>query len=338
MVEVQNTIIKRRKFGTRLSKGHGLEHVVIFGAGVSRSCDIPLAKNLLEEIVKFVDPRSIDIVMDFLEYVYPRFKRGEVWCPLAEDVLGMLDIAESYCSIRGRSRGYRWREGAIKQVRDRFLRSLGNYLWSFQQVQMDEYHPLRRFVRLLSKQVVYITFNYDLTLETALSLENIPYSYGIPYPASGVSIIKPHGSINWFYKTQNFPGQESSSWFDLGSTIVCYSLLQLTRGWAERPPAIIPPSPVKKIEAFEIKRMWTSFSSVTHSTNSLAIVGYSLPPADRLSRLILRRSVLVPKQRTIHVVDPNSAIEKVYRENLCDTFQFLSRKFENWVQILEDMD
>lgn len=336
MNETQNSILRRRYFGTRLSKGHGLRHVVILGAGVSSSQGIPVAKNLLEEVLKFGGPRPLDIVMEFLEYIYPTFKRGGAWYPLAEDVLGMLDVAENYCGIRGRSRGYRWREGVIKQVRDRFLRSLGTYLWSFQHTEMSQSHPLRRFVRLFCKHVVYITFNYDLTLETALSLEGVPYGYGIPIPTNGVAIIKPHGSINWLYKTADFPSQEPVKWFDLGPTIVCYSLLQPAKGWSDRPSAIIPPAPSKRIEEHEFKKMWTSFSSVVHSANSLAIVGYSLPEADRLSRLVLRRSVLTSKQRTIVVVNQNSTVERVYKENLSDSVKFVPRKFEEWVQILED--
>jgi len=336
MNKTRNSILTRSNFGTRLIKGHGLRQVVIFGAGVSTSQGIPVAKNLLEEVLKYGGPRPVDIVVEFLQYIYPTFRETGTWYPLAEDVLGMLDVAEDYCRIRGGSRGYRWREGVIEQVRDRFLRSLGAYLWSFQHTKMSADHPLRRFVRLFNKHTVYVTFNYDLTLETALSLEGVPYSYGIPIPTNGVAVIKPHGSINWFYKTPNFPSHKSAKWFEFAPTVVCYSLLQPDEDWSDRPPAIIPPAPSKKIEEHVFKRMWTSFSSVVHSTNNLAIVGYSLPEADRLSRLILRRTVLSSKQRTIIVVNRNSTVEGVYKENLFDSIEFLARKFEDWVQILED--
>ena len=191
-------------------------------------------------------------------------------------------------------------------------------------------------MRLFSRHTVYITFNYDLTLETALSLERIPYSYGIPTPANGVAVIKPHGSINWFRKSKDFPLWESDKWFNLGPTMVCYTQLQPAKGWSDRPPAIIPPAPSKKIEEHEFKTMWTSFSSVVHSTNKTAIVGYSLPVADRLSRLILRRSVLVPRLPDILVVNLKASVKTVYKENLSDKIKFLARKFEDWVQILED--
>ncbi|MFC2014786.1 hypothetical protein ACFLUP_02200 [Chloroflexota bacterium] len=336
MSDLHNSIIKRSGYGTRLTKGHGLKDVVVFGAGVSVSQGIPVATNLLREMLNFGGPRSLDIVTEFIEYAYPTFKTKGSRYPLAEDVLGMLDIAESYSTIRGRSRGYRWRAGAIQQVRDRFLRSLGAYLWSFQDKEMDADHPLRRFVGLFNKHTVYITFNYDLTLETALSLEKIPYNYGIPIPANGVAIIKPHGSINWFHKTKDFPRRESDKWFELGPTMVCFTQLHPARGWSDRPPAIIPPAPSKKIEEHEFKTMWTSFSSVVHSTNKTAIVGYSLPEADRLSRLILRRPVLASRPPDILVVNPTANVKNVYEENLSDKIRFLTSKFEDWVQMLED--
>ena len=53
MTEIKNSIIRRSNFGTRLTKGHRLKSVVIFGAGVSVSQGIPAAKNLLEEVLKF---------------------------------------------------------------------------------------------------------------------------------------------------------------------------------------------------------------------------------------------------------------------------------------------
>lgn len=338
MSELQNTIVRRHDFGTRLMKGHGIEKVIILGVGASKSLDIPLAADLLKEMFHWDGAcRPLDILYDFLEFVYPTFRRGVGhWYPLAEDVLGMLVVAQQYNGIRGRSRGYRWRKGLIEQVGDRFLRLLGGYLWSFQNSTMDSDHPLRRFVRMFRNGVVYVTFNYDLGLETALSFEGIPYSYGIPIPTKGVSIIKPHGSINWFYKTERFPKGEGENWFDLGSKIVCYCLLLPDKEWVDRPPAIVPPTPLKTIEGDEFRRMWTSFSSVIHSIADLAIVGYSLPQADRLSRLILRRSVLVSRKHRILIVNPDRNVGRVYRENLSDTVLLIPRTFEDWVQILED--
>lgn len=152
MAEIPNTIVVRNRFGTKLVKGNGLSHIVVLGAGVSTSVGIPVADNLLENIISFGGPRPIDIVLDFLEYNYAKFTRGGTWYPLAEDVLGMLDIAKDYCSIRSNLRGYRWRIGVIDQVRDRFLRSLSGYLWSFQKARINKKHPLRQFVRILIRR------------------------------------------------------------------------------------------------------------------------------------------------------------------------------------------
>ena len=99
MLDLQNSITRRSSYGTRLTKGHGIRSVVIFGAGVSVSQGIPVADNLLKEMLNFGGPRSLDIVMEFIEYAYPAFKTGGAWYPLAEDVLGMLAIAESYSRL-----------------------------------------------------------------------------------------------------------------------------------------------------------------------------------------------------------------------------------------------
>jgi hypothetical protein len=105
----------------------------------------------------------------------------------------MLDTAEQHNEIRGGSRGYKWRSGEINLIRNHFLKLIGLYLWSFQDtfLKLGKNNYLRIFVRTRSDKMVYVTFNYDLSLETALSLEKIPYSYGLPIPQDGLTVLKP---------------------------------------------------------------------------------------------------------------------------------------------------
>ena len=107
-----------------------------------------------------------------------------------------------------------------------------------------------------------------------------------------------------------------------------------SEGWTDRPPAIIPPAPLKRFEGEVFKKMWTSFSSVVHSGNDIAIVGYSLPEADRLSRFILRRSSRLPNTHKITVINPDNSVSRVYKENVSDSIDFISAKFEDWVEAL----
>jgi len=335
---ISNTILHHPLAG-RLQKGHGLRKVVVFGAGVSKGLGVPLAMELLREVITWSEKSGIAHysahLLRFLEEFYPRFDRSKDRFPLVEDVLGMLDTAEQYNEIRGRSPGYKWRSGEINTIRNHFLKLIGLYLWSFQDtfIKLSKNNYLRIFVRAHNDKTVYVTFNYDLTLETALSLEKIPYSYGLPIPHDGVAVLKPHGSINWFMRGKAFPTLNSGNWFSLGEQLVCFIALNYSQlGFRKpRPPLIVPPSPMKQIILFELKKLWTAFSSIVHSTPSILIVGYSVPEADRLTRFILRRAGLPTRtSRQITVVNRDD-LEDIYRSIISPKCEFLRKKFEDWI-------
>jgi hypothetical protein len=334
---VSNTILCQSLAG-RLQKGHGLRQVVIFGAGVPKGLGVPLAKELLGEVITWSEKSGIADysahLLRFLEEFYPRFDRYSGRFPLVEDVLGMLDTAEQYNAIRGGSRGYKWRSEEINTIRNHFLKLIGLYLWSFQGtfLKLGKDNYLRTFVRTHSDKVVYVTFNYDLSIETALTLEKIPYSYGLPIPQDGVAVLKPHGSINWFVRTKAFPILDPINWFSLGEQAVCFKALHYSRlrFRKPRPPLIVPPSPMKQIILFELKKLWTAFSMTVHSTPSILIAGYSMPEADRLSRFILRRAGRPPgTSRQIIVVNKDD-LRDIYCSIISPKCEFIQKRFEDW--------
>jgi len=335
---VPNTILYQPLAG-RLQKDHGLRQVVVFGAGVSKGLGVPLAKELLGEMVTWSEKSGITDysahLLRFLEEFYPRFDRYSGRFPLVEDVLGMLATAEQYNEIRGGSPGYKWRSGEINTIRNHFLKLIGLYLWSFQDtfLKLGKDNYLRMFVRTHGDKTAYVTFNYDLSLETALSLEKIPYSYGLPIPRDGVAVLKPHGSVNWFMRTKAFPTLGPINWFSLGEQTVCFVDLHYSRlGFRKpRPPLIVPPSPMKQIIYFELKKLWTAFSLIVHSTPSILIAGYSMSEADRLSRFILRRACRPPgTSRQIIVVNKDD-LGDIYRSIVSLKCEFIPKRFEDWV-------
>ena len=227
--------------------------------------------------------------------------------------MGMFDAAEEYSRLRGEhSRGFRWRGGRIAQLRICFNKLLAQYLWSFQtDIQASGYavlDPLRRYVHSKGPRVTYVTFNYDLLLETALSLEGIQYSYRLDNTSKITTLLKPHGSINWFLRTSgkvfNMP-----IWAEFGPNISIFSGLDPAllpfRGDVWKQVMLIAPTPHKEFSLIEMKKTWTSFSSSVHAAPVLTVIGYSLPDADRVARLVLNRAG--PKHslnRQITVVNP----------------------------------
>jgi hypothetical protein len=102
------------------------------------------------------------------------------------------------------------------------------------------------------------------------------------------------------------------------------------RKWKE--PVIIPPTPMKQVENPDLKRIWASFSSAIHATPRLEIIGYSLPAADRLARLVLRKAGPPHHHnRRIMVVNPGR-VKKIYRDAIWKGCKFQRIKFHEWIE------
>ena len=352
LCQLKSTLI-RRQLGARspLVK-HSVRKVIVLGAGTSKSFGLPLADKLLQDMIAWHRARGnnsqLERIFKFLEYFYPAFRRNRSWFPPAEDVLAMMEVALEYYKIRSPiSRGNFWRDDEVRNRRSTFLRLLCEYLWSFQEkIQLKEFSLFREFVRANGTKVIYITFNYDLLLESALSAEQIPFSYTLQFNSDEVAVLKPHGSINWFKKGTKL--RDDVEVFDLGTHVdqrgmeesnpddciqVCLTLdpkLLGFRKWKE--PVIIPPTPMKQVENPDLKRIWASFSSAIHATPRLEIIGYSLPAADRLARLVLRKAGPPHHHnRRIMVVNPGR-VKKIYRDAIWKGCKFQRIKFHEWVE------
>lgn len=329
--------------GTRFAKEHVPNETIVIGAGLSKAFGLPLADELLPMLAEWHSARSVDrldLIYDFLEFFYPLFDRStNMHFPPAEDVLGMLDTAAAYAEIRGRSRGYRWRKGRVSDTSRRFNRLLGEFLWSYQEPYAkgadSTLSALRAFVRTRGNNIVYVTFNYDLLLETALSLEGMPYTYTLDQTQRRIVVLKPHGSVNWFVKHEGKVPRGYMKWIHLGTNIaVCETLdprqLKFSKTkWKDA--AIIAPTPNKQIEIEELKRIWTSFSSSITAAAKLTIIGYSLPSADRLARLVLHRAgPRHSRSKKIFIVNPDD-VEQTYRQAISPDCIFIKARFQDWV-------
>lgn len=340
-----NTLLMTSTNATRYDRGYTPKEVYVFGAGLSKDFGLPLARELLFEMRKCIcdlgEESQLKQVYQFLQFFYPGFSPSGQSYPDIEDVLGMLDVAEAYAELRGKYPGYRWRQEKVRQIQGKLNRMLGKYLWTFQEKYADKNYAgiesLRKFVRRRTTRVTYITFNYDLLLETALSLECIPYSYSLAPKSNIVTVLKPHGSINWFLKNNGRPpSSHSTKWESFGIEIAITRCLDpreiMFKGNGWKKAAIITPTPNKQIEMPVMEKIWTTFSSSIHTTPKLFIIGYSMPDADRLARLVLNRAGPIHSaSRQITVVNPSN-IEAVYEKNVSPNCIFVPEKFKKWNQ------
>lgn len=326
--------------GTRFAKGAAPRNVFVFGAGLSIPAALPPANALLKRAVIWRNATkptlNINLVEEFCDYFYPGIHRVHGDYPDVEDMLGMMEAALDYSGVRGRMRGYRWRSGYILDARRQLTRLICEFLWSFQRDAIfDKISYIRNIVRQHKFDTVFVTFNYDLLLETALSQESIDFSYAIDKTNTSRNVVlKPHGSINWFTPSDNAKignWQSASCLKFLDRIFVFRSAHPDFLGNGINPPyMLITPAPHKQIENEFLKRQWTSFSSSIHTSPSVTIIGYSLPTADRLARIVLRRGGPGHNSRKfITIIDPGE-LEGHYKKNISPRIKYIRDYCENY--------
>ena len=173
------------------------KRVFVVGAGVSRTCNIPVARDLLGELAWFLKKRQRKIyreLQDLLSYLYPSYKEKYRNYPNIEDFLGLVEMAQRFNTEDYINSRY-WSVSRLEKFEDGLKRGLSTFLWELSQ---DLSEPLTDFVRdIVAAGDTIICFNWDLTLEHAFICQSIRYSY--IYPSNGGSrpcLLKPHGSID----------------------------------------------------------------------------------------------------------------------------------------------
>jgi hypothetical protein len=331
---MDNTLRSSARQYTAPRKNHNTRLLIVIGAGLSKSYGFPLSRELLRESLDFHEhcygSRKLAQLNSFLDYFYPsRNLPGHDQLDF-EDVLGMIDSVEDYSKLRSSTLpGLMWRPADMQAVRHRLTRCVTDYLWSKQQNAInDGLSKLRELVRTVGLSVVYVTFNYDLLLETALSLENVPYTYTHSRVSTVVSVLKPHGSINWYANSISTNAPASLSWIRLGQNVSVSTNIKAAEWCSRHPAVIVAPTPNKKYDVPEIQKTWTSFSSATTSSPRLLVIGYSMPGVDRLARFVLRKAGPGHACQGIRVVLPGP-IDDTYKACVSPGTEHVRSKFED---------
>src|ERR1700722_20225686 len=178
--------------------------VYVLGAGASAACGIALAKDILgESIIRLVgkDGSESKYVTDLLSYLYPAFDERLRNYPNIEDFLNLLEMAKSFNSEEFIESSL-WPKQKLDYVRNATLKAVTDYLWERMQ-KVDALNPMKTFAtKFLRYSDTVITFNWDVTLERGLWDRDddfwIPYTYNRKRQGKYVTILKPHGSIDWF--------------------------------------------------------------------------------------------------------------------------------------------
>lgn len=273
--------------------------VYILGAGASAACGIPVAKDILRAAMLKLRSDSAEKAREvhkLLAYLYPGFDRHLRTYPNIEDFLNLLEMAKQF-NTEDFIKSSVWPKARLRAVNDITLKAVTDYLWDFMQ-NKETYKLIRDFAEeAIEPGDVIITFNWDTTLEHALHLHRdeptFVYTYSRPRKKDELTVLKPHGSIDWFRRNDLPKGIKKEDLEVLDESLTAFTRFDFRKNpdLAHRTPVIVPPVSTKDFKFSFLKETWVSVYWAVSQATELYIIGYSLPPEDQFARLVLRRAI-----------------------------------------------
>ena len=292
------------------------------------------------------DAKAHREIEDCISYLYPSFNTALRNYPNIEDFLNLLEMAaefntESYISSS------LWGPGRLTNVRQEVLRAVTSYLWD--RTSDWNLQPLRQF---LGSCVVagdtIVTFNWDITLEQALEKEG---KFNFWYePQSELILLKPHGSIDWFLRSQVPKDLIKKAVRKIDGELCVYPEFNFAKyqKMGKVSPLIVPPVARKDFSLPFLMATWQRVYRAISRASRLYIMGYSLPKEDQFARFVLGRALRnnalkaergKKKELLMTVVNPDEAVHVTFARLLGQgsaKFRFHQTTFDRFVTSVEE--
>ncbi len=314
------------------------KRVFLVGAGVSASCGIPVARDLLAESMKLLDkksPKDAEQVRSLVKYLYPGFDRKEGNYPNIEDFLNLAWMAKQF-NNQNFVRSERWDVDRIQKVISTTIKSITELI-KIKQKDERKQSSIKSFVNgVIRPGDVIITFNWDTTIESALV--NHPTIHRVKERYTGSSegldedvvLMKPHGSVDWEAKIE-------------------YHRDQLNRRHPRifsETPLIVPPLASKDFSLPIFQKIWRSVFEVISDAEEIFILGYSLPQEDQFARFVFRRAIRQnfldhtkgrKKKVSIQVVNKSASVRETFERVIGKDFTLIEKTFEVYSKELSSL-
>lgn len=204
----------------------------------------------------------------------------------------------------------------------------------------------------ISDQISFITFNYDLLLDKAVSINDrdLIGDYAVPFAKvfnfdryerilrnkrlpSDVDILKLHGSLNWAVCTACSAPHLAYYWrytrLPQFHCSCCQALLA---------PVLVPPSYRKSIGKYPfLADVWRKAQEVVGQADEIIVIGYSFPEADLEARWLFKKALFGRRHRPkLFVVEPEQAVREKIRSFFLDTVE-ICREYENFIAYCKEI-
>lgn len=174
-----------------------------------------------------------------------------------------------------------------------------------------------------------VTTNYDCCMDLALGEESKDFSYMVEFAnprkafTSGkpqTSLIKLHGSLNWFYcETCQHVHQ-----IDIRQTVAdylqdraAYSVIAVCRACGgPRRGLLVPPLAMKFDSAAPLNTLIERAQEAFLKADSIVVVGFSFADADLYISRMITKAMQTSSSRRILVFDPDRSVSQKLRRQL----------------------
>lgn len=307
--------------------------VILTGAGFSKSVGLPLQRELLEGVV----PPDIIRIHNFF-MGRPLDASADL-----EEFLSSIDFDDMIASKKERSQ-----EPLNSQTYlSGFAAFLFDRLHSMARLPQETKHQFWKKVAVLADvSDTWITLNWDTLIEIQL------WALGHRIRFHGRDkrfkrVLKLHGSIDWYKPTSELPELFDSDLFvKVFRGYVRYKPLseepnflmipeKIAHLFNKIPPAIVAPTHLKALPSAEFRAIWAAATHALAFAKHIVIIGYSLPPSDTLTRLLLSNSLRnrlridAEDQPRVTVIDPDptGVVRSRYVDLFGDPIEFLQSPF-----------
>jgi hypothetical protein len=313
-----------------------ISRTFVLGAGFSAGAGFPLVRNLKEQVIQHAQilPRC----KAWFEPGNGGFEKGQFYTGLeVVDPKGSLQFEEVLITLRDhlkRADGWDPCHRTLDALRD----SCGQLLWKKQESigRVPEcYENFAHYwigaYRFPGRGSAIVSFNWDLLAEKALTDSQVPWAYS--HSRSAISILKPHGSINWNDHLRRDLKAEYSGWRPIGPDNKLSYDASNPLSNPDRDDInpdfrcmIFPGDRESAEDDADLQKIWEWAYKAISEREAIVFIGYSLPEYDGFSLDFFER---VSVGKKIEVYNPSKEHLEKFRRLFGHTALLDPSKFED---------
>jgi len=332
-----------------LNEWHGgrLKTLVILGAGASRAASFasenrsplpPLDLDFFRQLQRLAPSRPVDHLLAFV-----RSEFGARLNVSMEEFFSQAEYTDRFHTQLKVDRGRR--TGRYKKALEAFYESIPLLFDKAVGDGRCEHH--QRLARMLFTDDAVISFNYDCIIDAALrdaarirwdpgkegygfkvkaGAEQWRGRRGKGHPSRSVTLLKPHGSLNWTVKSN-------------GVTLAAKPYQNVS---AEG--RIVPPTWFKRLEEHPYASVWKRARLEVRRCKALLVIGYSVPVTDLFSRALFKAEagskLKREKLEVLALANPDRAARERFVDLVSGAIEPSTRilEFDGFRELVDSLD